>query len=132
MTALHGAGSQTAGMLRISKGKDERHVWSVHLAGWLAIGWRVTVSGLPAATVDPGMEARSAEASAALVPAPEEHEAQNDAKTASTRGRRGRRPREEPVQEAAADVAAAEPLPAEATELAFTALPDDLFDDPLT
>jgi len=33
--------SQPEGMLRISDGKNFQVIWPVHLAGWLALGWRL-------------------------------------------------------------------------------------------
>ena len=35
------AESQPEGMLRISDGQSFQVIWPVHLAGWLALGWRL-------------------------------------------------------------------------------------------
>lgn len=139
-----------AGMLRIQQGSDERFIWPVHLPGWLAIGWRVAAA--------PSGGAASAEPqvlTAALggeLPEPEA------ARPESPRSRRGRRRKDEtlPAEPAHAGLSAvsdasADPGPgpeprepvldtdpdpdAAATAAAevplLTALPDDLFDEPL-
>lgn len=152
---LSAQGLQPAGMLRISKGQQERYVWPVHLPGWLAVGWRV---------VGAAADRSAAGATTAPPPVP-------PAEPAPTRGKRGRRRKQESSSIAAAPepVAVIEPD----TELAsvaeqqleqelaldeiepladagtnpdhdpagdrdtaaevpvLTALPDDLFDDPL-
>ena len=155
MTGIAAQGPLPAGMLRIRQGSQERYVWPVHLPGWLGLGWRVAGAEAPTlgiAAADP--PAPSAAAAADLTEL-------DDAKPASTRGRRGRRRKEEQEQPPAAieatpeptgttaeaDAADSEPpvaadLAAESTtnpgddstadgELSLTALPDDLFDDPL-
>jgi hypothetical protein len=123
MAALQGAGLQTAGMLRISKGQEERHVWPVHLPGWLAIGWRLVAATVPAP---------SADLVAAALGQEDKREPESDAKTASLRSKRGRRSREELNPHAAADAA---PLPqpnaAADQESPLSALPEGLLDDPL-
>jgi hypothetical protein len=130
-------------MLRIRQGSQERYVWPVHLPGWLALGWRVVGAAEPAPI------------SAATGDLLKE----DDAKPASTRGRSGRRrkdvsgtalapaslttedvmavPKEETAE--ADELAEAEPSSEASDELdaaaevpVLTALPDDLFDDPLT
>ncbi len=154
-TGLAAQGPLPAGMLRIRQGSQERYVWPVHLPGWLGLGWRVAGAEAPtlgSAAAEP--PAPSAAAAADLLD-------QDDAKPASTRGRRGRRRKEEQEQPPAAieatpqptgttaeaDAADSEPpvaadLAVESTtnpgddstadgELSLTALPDDLFDDPL-
>ena len=132
MTALHGAGSQTAGMLRISKGPEERHVWPVHLPGWLAFGWRVVGAKAPAATRDIRITEQGSEPTSAALPSEPEHEGAGDARTASARGKRSRKTREELNPEAAADAA---PLPQPSApaeqDAPLSALPEGLLDDPL-
>jgi hypothetical protein len=132
MTALHGGGPQTAGMLRISKGQEERHVWPVHLPGWLAIGWRVVGAKAPAATADTRITQEGSGATTAALPSEPEHEAAGDARTASARGKRSRKSREELNPEAAAGAA---PLPQpsahEEQDAPLSALPEGLLDDPL-
>jgi len=133
-------GPLPAGMLRIRQGSQERYVWPVHLPGWLGLGWRVA-----------GAEASSVGIDAADPPAPSAAAAgelleQDDAKPASNRGRRGRRRKEEPLPGAPADTGTStvgdasendgteepDPEPDTAAEVpGLTALPDDLFDDPL-
>jgi hypothetical protein len=123
MTPLHGAGPQTAGMLRICKGQEERHVWPVHLPGWLAIGWRVVAATVPAPTAD---------LVAAALGQEHKHEPESDAKTASPRSKRGRRPREELVSEAPAEPAPLpEASPPAEQDAPLSALPEGLLDDPL-
>ena len=110
-------------MLRIGKGQEERHVWPVHLPGWLAIGWRVVGAKEPAATAD---------LVAAALGQEHKGEPESDAKTASPRAKRGRKPREELNSEADAEPA---PLPqpnaAADRESPLSALPEGLLDDPL-
>ncbi len=162
MTGIAAQGPLPAGMLRIRLGNQERYVWPVHLPGWLGLGWRVAGAEATAG-------ASSAGGAAAEPPAPSAAAAGeflelDDAKPASTRGRRGRRRKDEalPVEPAdtgastVGDASAAEPSeqerdgespaagsaepdsdpdpaadPSPDSELALTALPDDLFDDPL-
>ena len=143
-------GPLPAGMLRIQQGNQERYVWPVHLPGWLALGWRV--AGPSSTAAEPLPQVAMAPAPAvALESAPE---------PTAGRGKRGRRRKEEEPQQAAAvepqppptgaDVdQQAEPEPPATTELAvetaadpgddsaaagavaLSALPDDLFSDPL-
>ncbi len=132
MAALHGAGPQTAGMLRICKGQEERHVWPVHLPGWLAIGWRVAGAKQPTALDDLGAVEKVRGSTAAALAQELEQESAGDAKTASTRSKRGRRSREELAPEAAADAAPLpEPSAAAEQDVPLTALPEGLLDDPL-
>ena len=100
---LAALGLQPAGMLRISKGQQERYVWPVHLSGWLALGWRVAASAsAPAATQAVGIPSAGAQAAvlpAPITPAADEplgQNAQDAAKPAATRGqgKRGRRRKE--------------------------------------
>ncbi|MEA5416626.1 hypothetical protein [Synechococcus sp. BA-132 BA5] len=152
-------GPLPAGMLRIRLGHQERYVWPVHLPGWLALGWRV--AGAKATAGAPSGAVAAAEPPAPIAAAAGELLEQDDAKPAATRGRRGRRRKEEQEQppvviEATpeqtgtiAEAGAAEAESPVATdlapepgtdsgddsaadgELALTALPDDLFADPL-
>jgi hypothetical protein len=115
MAALHGAGPQTAGMLRICKGQEERHVWPVHLSGWLAIGWRVVGPKETGAKGNLGPVEDGSGSTVAALAEELEQEAAGDAKPTSTRSKRGRRSREELNPEAEADAA----------------LPEGLLDDPL-
>ncbi len=147
---LAAQGPLPAGMLRIQLGHQERYVWPVHLPGWLALGWRVAGPSDTAAEPLPQVVTASA-ADLASPPEP--------TVTRGKRGRR--RKEEEPQPPAAAEAhpastnsdaeqqaaAAAEPaaatdLAAETTaepgddstadgEVALSALPDDLFSDPL-
>jgi hypothetical protein len=143
-------GPLPSGMLRIDKGNQDRYVWPVHLPGWLALGWRV--AGPSSTAAEPLPQAVMAPAHAvALESAPE---------PTADRGKRGRRRKEEEPQQAAAvepqptptgaDVEQqAEPEPPATRDLAvetaadpgddstaegavaLSALPDDLFSDPL-
>jgi hypothetical protein len=119
-------------MLRISKGQEERHVWPVHLPGWLAIGWRVAGAKQPAALDDLGAVEEGSGPTTAALPSEPEDEAAGDARTASARGKRGRKSREELNPEAAAD-AAPLPQPSASAEqdAPLSALPEGLLDDPL-
>ena len=53
------AESQPEGMLRISDGKTFQVIWPVHLAGWLALGWRLDWPQSPGLSTGPapGLEA---------------------------------------------------------------------------
>jgi len=139
-----------AGMLRIQQGNQERYVWPVHLPGWLALGWRVAGPSSTAAEPLP---------QAVMAPAPTVA-LESDPEPTAGRGKRGRRRKEEEPQQAAAvepqskptgaEVEQqAEPEPPATTDLvvetaadpgddstaegavALSALPDDLFSDPL-
>jgi hypothetical protein len=132
MAAPHRSEAQTAGMLRIEKDQQERHIWPVHLPGWMATGWRVAGANAPVLT--DGMSAVEAGTETAPTPTPADLELQlaSDEKPGSTRVKRGRKTREELSQEPPADAALpAQPAAAEAEEAPITALPDDLFDDAL-
>ena len=48
---------QPEGMLRISDGKTFQVIWPVHLAGWLALGWRLDWPQPAGAGPGPGQEA---------------------------------------------------------------------------
>lgn len=155
MAGLMAQGPLPAGMLRICQGSQERYIWPVHLPGWLGLGWRVAGAEAPSVGIDAADP--PAPSAAAVGELPE----QDDAKPASTRGRRGRRRKEEQEQPSAAieatpeptgaaaeaDSAESEPTAAHVSASepdttpgddstadggeALTALPDDLFDDPL-
>jgi hypothetical protein len=84
MAPLHGAGPQTAGMLRISKGQEERHVWPVHLPGWLAIGWRVVGAKEAAANADVRLVEDAAGSLVAGLPLEPEQESNGNARTVSS------------------------------------------------
>ena len=161
MTGMAAQGPLPAGMLRIRLGNQERYVWPVHLPGWLGLGWRVAGAEATAGASSAGIAA--AESPAPITAAAGELLELDDAKPASTRGRRGRRRKDEALPVEPADTGAstvsdksdsdamgpepnsepAEPTepPAAAIEVSdpdtaaevpvITALPDDLFDDPL-
>lgn len=159
MAGIAAQGPLPAGMLRIRLGSQERYVWPVHLPGWLGLGWRV--AGAEATAEAPTLGIAAAEPPAPIAAAAADLLDQDDAKPASTRGRRGRRRKEEQEQppavieatpeatETTAEAGAADSEPPVAADLAvesttnpgddstadgelsLTALPDDLFDDPL-
>ena len=136
-------------MLRIHQGHKEHYVWPVHLPGWLALGWQVT--GPSSTATEPLPQAVAAPA----VPR------DTEAELTAGRGKRGRRRKEEPEQPTAgfeatpeetgttAEAGATDFEPPATTDLAVetaadpgddstaegavahSALPDDLFDDPL-
>jgi hypothetical protein len=142
---LAALGPLPAGMLRIRQGLQERFVWPVHLPGWLALGWQVAgASSSPADDLQPqALMAPALTREADLEPTAPEKEPE----PVTSRGKRGRRRKEEqdqppavvetPPEETETMVAAGE-LDAEPGgdsiadgEDALSALPDDLFDDPL-
>jgi hypothetical protein len=142
---LAALGPLPAGMLRIRQGLQERFVWPVHLPGWLALGWQVAGAG----TSPPDGLQPQAVTAPALTPhaKPEPSAAEKEPEPATGRGKRGRRRKEEqdqppalvetPPEETETMVAAGE-LDAEPGgdsiadgEEVLSALPDDLFDDPL-
>ena len=159
MTQSH-PGQIPAGMLRIHQGNQEHYVWPVHLPGWLLLGWRVAGSGnapdagpLPQAVPAPALPLDSEPEPTAIE---KEHE---PASGRGKRGRRRREEEAQPPaavevnpaptgadteQQADADSepyaaidlaaeTAAEPVDDSTAEgaVALSALPDDLFDDPL-
>jgi len=171
---LETPGPIPAGMFRIHKGNQERYVWPVHLPGWLALGWRV--AGSVSDPADGALNQLLTAEAVAFEPNPEPTAGQNGPESATGRGKRGRRRKEEEpaagdetpptvigtaadqgsadadqpavsewtgarapsmTEPAAAPVAervpsepvAAAPAPEEAA--ALSALPDDLFSDPL-
>lgn len=145
--AVQGAGAhgpKPAGMLRIRQGGQERYIWPVHLPGWLAEGWRVagaepTAVGTPTVDLPEPIAAPSGN-----------HADADDGGAGSPRGRRGRRRKEETLAAASAVISATSEVsngdaigtePSESVkeaddaaelEAPLSALPDDLFDDPLT
>ena len=153
-------GPLPAGMLRIQQGSQERYVWPVHLPGWLGLGWRVAgaeaAAGGPTVGVAPAEPPASIAAAAAEL---SEQDDAKPASTRGRRGRR--RKEEEAQSPAAAEAnpavtgadaeqqseadsdpeaatelaAEAAPEPAEDSTadgaVALSALPDDLFSDPL-
>ncbi|MFZ0409452.1 MAG: hypothetical protein WAM11_15295 [Cyanobium sp.] len=157
MAGLVAQGPLPAGMLRIHQGNLERYVWPVHLSGWLALGWRVAGS----ATDRPDEPLSQVVPAPALTLESEPTAIEKEHEPASGRGKRGRRRKEEPEQSTAGfeatpeetgttaetgatdfeppattDLAvetAAEPVDVSTAEgaVALSALPDDLFDDPL-
>jgi hypothetical protein len=146
-------GPLPAGMLRIQQGNQERYVWPVHRPGWLALGWRV--AGPSSTAAEPLPQAVMAPAPAvALESAPEPTAGRGK------RGRRRKEEPEQPPAgveatpeetgttadeadatdfepHASTDLAAesvAEPVaaaPAAEGAAALSALPDDLFSEPL-
>ena len=146
-------GPLPAGMLRIHKGNQERYVWPVHLPGWLALGWRV--AGPSSTAAEPLPQAVMAPAPAVALESAHEP-------TAGRGKRGRRRKGEEPQPPAAVepqptptcadveqqtdadlDPQAATDLAAETAAdpgddstaegaVALSALPDDLFSDPLS
>ncbi len=94
-------GPLPAGMLRIRQGSQERYVWPVHLPGWLALGWRV--AGAETTAGAPSVGGAPAEPQVPTAAAAGELLEQDDAKPASTRGRRGRRRKDEALPVAPAD-----------------------------
>ena len=158
MTGIAAQGPLPAGMLRIRQGNQERYVWPVHLPGWLGLGWRVAGAEAPSlgiAAAEP--PAPSAAAASELI----EPDDAKPASPRGRRGRRrkdealpvepadtgagtvgdasGAEPSEQKqdVESPAAGDIEPDPDPDPAAdlspeaELALTALPDDLFDDPL-
>ncbi len=155
MAGIAAHGPLPAGMLRIRQGSQERYVWPVHLPGWLALGWRVAGAEVPSVGVAP------AEPPASIAAAAGELLDEDDAKPSSPRSRRGRRRKEEQEQPPAAieatpeetgttaEAGATDSNPPAAIDLAaesaaepaedsnaegaaaLSALPDDLFSDPL-
>ena len=167
MAGIAAQGPLPAGMLRIRLGSQERYVWPVHLPGWLGLGWRV--AGAEATAGAPTIGVAAAEPPTPIAAAASHQLEPDDAKPASTRGKRGRRRKEEEPQPSAAaeahpedtgmtaeadatdsgaerqtdaDPAAAPDQAAETAaesgddsttdgDDALSALPDDLFSDPL-
>jgi len=147
-------------MLRIRLGSQERYVWPVHLPGWLALGWRVAgaeaAAGGPTVGVAPAELPESIAAAAGELfeqddakPASargrrgrcrKEEEAQSPAAAEANPAATGAGAEQQ--TEADSDPAAAVDLATEAAPepgddstadgaVALSALPDDLFSDPL-
>jgi hypothetical protein len=93
---LETSGPIPAGMLRIHKGNQERYVWPVHLPGWLALGWRV--AGSVSDPADGALNQLLTAEAVAPEPNPEPTAGQNGPESATGRGKRGRRRKEEPQQ----------------------------------
>lgn len=160
MTGMAAQGPLPAGMLRIRLGSQERYVWPVHLPGWLGLGWRVVGQNSELGETAPLTPAAIAEPAPLLEPeASSAHPAPAEPPAAQARGRRGR-PRKEkvdaapaepagestpeatpeaaepadgaaPTSDTATDPEAVGPFDTDPAEPLLTALPDDLFDDPL-
>ncbi|MCS5690997.1 hypothetical protein NZK33_03245 [Cyanobium sp. FGCU-6] len=158
MAGIAAQGPLPAGMLRIRLGSQERYVWPVHLPGWLGLGWRV--AGAEAPSVGVAAAEPPAPISAAAGEAREQDDAK-PASPRGRRGRRrkdealpvepadtgastvgdasGPEPSEQERDGESPAAGGAEPDPdpdpaadpSPDAELALTALPDDLFDDPL-
>ena len=147
-------GPLPAGMLRIQQGNQERYVWPVHLPGWLGLGWRV--AGAPSVGIAAAETPAPAPAAASE---PEPEAAPESTAGRRKRGRTRKEEQEQPPvaaeanpaatgadaeqqTEADSDPSAAVDLAAEAAPepgddstaygaVAMSALPDDLFSDPL-
>jgi hypothetical protein len=153
-------GPLPAGMLRIRQGSQERYVWPVHLPGWLALGWRVAgakaTAGAPSGAVAAAEPpAPIAAATGELL----EQDDAKPASPRGRRGRRRKEEQEQPParveahseptgseteQQAESDAAplaapdagaqsGTEPgdVPTSDRDVSLSALPDDLFADPL-
>ena len=153
-------GPLPAGMLRIQQGNQERYVWPVHLPGWLGLGWRVAgaeaAAGGPTVGVAPAElpesiaaaagelfeqdDAKPASARGRRVRRRKEEEAQSPAAAEANPAATGADAEQQ--TEADSDPSAAVYLATEAAAepgddstadgaIALSALPDDLFSDPL-
>ena len=92
MTQSH-PGQIPAGMLRIHQGNQEHYVWPVHLPGWLLLGWRVAGSGTD--RQDEPLPQVLAAPPVAPDPDPEVTAIQIGPEPVVSRGKRGRRRKEE-------------------------------------
>ena len=158
MQGIGAQGPLPAGMLRIQQGNQDRYIWPVHLPGWLAMGWRVAGAEGPSIGL---ADAEPPASAAVLDPAPAAESPSKPGPTRGRRGRRRKEEQQqeeppapfephqastgaEPEKQAdadsvpPADVAAegADAIPPAAeppteSEDALTALPADLFNDPL-
>ncbi len=158
MTGMAAQGPLPAGMLRIRQGSQERYVWPVHLPGWLGLGWRV--AGAEASSVGIDAADPPAPIDPAAVELLEQDDAK-PASNRGRRGRRRKEEplpappadigtstvgdtsesdasgtelseQEQDVESPPAGGAEPDPEPDTAAEVpVLTALPDDLFDDPL-
>jgi hypothetical protein len=144
-------------MLRIQQGSQERYVWPVHLPGWLGLGWRVVGPSTTAAELLPQSEMAPAvppESEPTVIEKePEtaggrgkrgrrrkEEEAQSPAAAEANPAATGADPEQQTAADS--DPSAAVDLATEAAAehgddptadgaVALSALPDDLFSDPL-
>ena len=151
-------GPLPAGMLRIQQGNQERYVWPVHLPGWLGLGWRVAGAKAPSVGIA-AAETPAPEPALAAASEPEPEVAPESTAGRRKRGRLRKEEQEQPPvaaeanpavtgadaeQQSEADsdpsaavdlVTEAAPEPAEDSTadgaVALSALPDDLFSDPL-
>jgi hypothetical protein len=151
-------GPLPAGMLRIRQGSQERYVWPVHLPGWLGLGWRVAGAEAPSVGIDAADP--PAPRDAAAVELLEQDDAK-PASNRGRRGRRRKEEplpaapaetdtstvgdasendasgtelseQEQDAESPSAGRADPDPEPNTPAEIpVLTALPDDLFDDPL-
>ena len=149
-------GPLPAGMLRIQQGNQERYVWPVHLPGWLGLGWRVAGAEAPSDGIAAAEPPASIAGAAGELP---DQDDAKPASTRGRRGRRRKEEEAqspaaveanpaatgadaEQQSEADSDPEAATELAAEAAPehgddptadgaVALSALPDDLFSDPL-
>jgi len=158
MAGMAAQGPLPAGMLRIRQGSQERYVWPVHLPGWLALGWRVAGAEAPSGVIDPADPPAPIAAAAGVLL---EQDDAKPASNRGRRGRRRKEEplpdaqadtgtstvgdasesdasgtelseQEQDVESPAAGGAQPDPDPDPTAEVpVLTALPDDLFDDPL-
>ncbi len=108
--SLPAFGMQPSGMLRIRLGEQERYIWPVHLPGWLAAGWRVAEAAAQQSADGTGVLSPVGVIAEDAAPSPTaaaEPGDNPDVPPVSTRGRRGRRRKEEPSPDAS-DQAATE------------------------
>ena len=160
MTGMAAQGPLPAGMLRIRQGSQERYVWPVHLPGWLGLGWQVAGAEAAAGTSLVGGAAAEPPAPIpAAAGEPLEQDDAKPASNRGRRGRRRKdeAPSVEPADTGDGTVndssnaigpelseqeqdgesppaggSEPDPEPDTAAEIpVLTALPDDLFDDPL-
>ena len=117
--------------LLISKGEQQQLVWSVHLAGWLEHGWQVAPSpgqAAPPLALQQQVPVVAEPAAAARPPARRGRRAASREPVAPEPAAPGL---EAPEFEQPLAASAADPLDGAAAESPL-ALPDDLFDDPLS
>ena len=160
MTGMAAQGPLPAGMLRIRQGSQERYVWPVHLPGWLGLGWQVAGVEAAAGTSPVGGAAAEPPAPiAAAAGVLLEQDDAKPASNRGRRGRRRKEEalsaepvdtgtdsdttvadargtelseHQQDVESPPAGGAEPDPDPDPTAEVpVLTALPDDLFDDPL-
>jgi hypothetical protein len=160
MTGMAAQGPLPAGMLRIRQGSQERYVWPVHLPGWLGLGWQVAGAEDAAGTSPVGGAAAEPPAPiAAAAGELLEQDDAKPASNRGRRGRRRKEEalpaepvdtgtdsdttvgdargtelseHQQDVESPPAGGAEPDPDPDPTAEVpVLTALPDDLFDDPL-